>query len=33
MRLIVNLILTLFVVVGFGQSKAIKEFSIEKQKF
>jgi len=33
MRLIVNLILTLFVVVGYSQSKALKEFSIEKQKF
>jgi len=33
MRFIVNLILTLSVIVGYSQSKAIKEFSIVKQKF
>jgi len=33
MRFIVNLILTLFVVVGYSQSKAIKNFSKENQAF
>ena len=33
MKFIINIVIVLFVVTGYGQSKALKEFSKEEQKF